>query len=54
MVFFVSLGVCLSERDSAFGPDVLVGWPNPLLVAAYSGWLMTVAWRAMQLRSQRA
>lgn len=50
LVFIVSLGVMLSQSDGKFGPDVLVGWPNRLTVLAYSGWLMTVAWRAAQFR----
>lgn len=51
LVFILSLGVMLSQSDGKFGPDVLIGWPNRLTVLAYSGWLMTVAWRAAQLHT---
>jgi Protein of unknown function (DUF998) len=47
-------GIMLSQHDGKFGPEVLVGWPNRLEVLAYSVWLMTVAWHAIQLRSQEA
>lgn len=50
----VSSGVMLSQHDGKFGPEVLVGWPNRVEVLAYSVWLMTVAWHAIQLRSQEA
>ncbi len=32
-----------------FGPHVWVGWLNRLVMVAYSGWLLTVAWRTIQL-----
>jgi hypothetical protein len=37
-----------------FGPNVWIGWPNRILMVAYSGWLMLVAWRAAQLSKQRS
>ena len=40
----------LSQSGGEFGPDVLAGWPNRFLVAAYCAWLITAAWRAGQLR----
>jgi hypothetical protein len=49
-----SSGIMLSQHDGKFGPEVLVGWPNRLEVLAYSVWLMTVAWNAIQLRGQGA
>jgi hypothetical protein len=30
------------------GPEVLIGWPNRLLILADSAWVMVVAWRAAQ------
>jgi Protein of unknown function (DUF998) len=54
LVSSVSSGVMLSQHDGKFGPEVLVGWPNRLEVLAYSVWLMTVAWHAIQLRSQES
>ena len=40
----------LSQSGGEFGPDVLAGWPNRFLVAAYCAWLITAAWRAGRLR----
>jgi Protein of unknown function (DUF998) len=54
LVSSVSSGVMLSQHDGRFGPEVLVGWPNRLEVLAYSLWLITVAWHAIQLRSEEA
>ena len=49
VVSFVSIGVMVSQSGGKFGPEVLVGWPNRFEVLAYSVWLMTVAWYALQL-----
>ena len=54
LVSSVSSGIMLAQHDGKFGPEVLVGWPNRIEVLAYSVWLMTVAWHAIQLRSQQA
>ena len=40
---FVSLGVMLSRSGGRFGPDVPVGWPNRVEVAAYAAWVIVVA-----------
>lgn len=32
----------LLNNDGQLGPGVWIGWPNRLLVAAYSGWLITI------------
>jgi hypothetical protein len=53
LVSFVSLSVMVSRSGGEFGPDVLVGWPNRIEVAAYSVWLMVVARQAIRVRSQR-
>ncbi len=37
---------------STFGPDVLIGWTNRLLILTYSAWLITVAWQAIRLSKQ--
>jgi len=52
LLMFATMAVMLPHNDGAFGPDVLIGWPNRLLVGAYSGWLMVVAWHATQLNRQ--
>lgn len=42
----------LSQSGGQFGPDVLVGWPNRLVVLAYCGWLMAAARGAIQVERQ--
>jgi hypothetical protein len=37
-----------------FGPNVWIGWPNRIVMIAYSRWLITVAWRALQLSTPRS
>ncbi len=41
MVIMMFIG--LSQSGGEFGPGVLIGWPNRLVVLAYCGWLMVVA-----------
>jgi hypothetical protein len=50
VVMFATLFIGLSQSGGEFGPDVPIGWPNRLLMLAYGGWLMVVAWRAAQLQ----
>lgn len=52
LVFGVSMAVMLPRNDGEFGPDVLIGWPNRLIMVANYGWLMVVAWRAAQVQGQ--
>jgi len=52
LVFFLSVAVMLSQSGREFGPDVLIGWPNRLIVLAYSGWRIVVAWYALRLSRQ--
>ena len=47
------LFVGLSQTGGKFGPDVLIGWPNRLLMGGYGVWLITVALRALQLQRNR-
>lgn len=49
LVAFVSLGVMLSQSNGAFGPDVLVGWPNRFEIITNAAWVMVVAWQASKL-----
>lgn len=53
LVFVSSVAVMLPRGNGEFGPDVLIGWPNRLLVLAYSAWLMVVAWQATRVGGQR-
>ena len=50
VVMFATLFIGLSQSGGEFGPDVPIGWPNRLLMLAYGGWLMIVAWRAAQVQ----
>jgi Protein of unknown function (DUF998) len=45
MVVVVGIGL---SNGGQFGQDVLVGWPNRLLVVAYNGWVGVVAWSLVQ------
>lgn len=42
----------LSLNDGEFGPGVLAGWPNRLMVVSYCVWLITVARAADRLQIQ--
>jgi len=52
MVTMLFIG--LSRSGGEFGPDVLIGWPNRILIVAYSGWLMAVASQAVKLYGQKS
>jgi hypothetical protein len=54
LVMFVTLLVLLPQNGGKFGPHVIIGWPNRLVVLTYCGWLMLVAWHAIKLRGQKA
>lgn len=45
----IMLFIGLSQTGGEFGPAVLVGWPNRLLLLAYGAWLATVGWHAARL-----
>ena len=49
VLMVATLFIGLSQNGGEFGPDVLVGWPNRLVMFAYGAWLITVARRASQL-----
>lgn len=46
--------ILLPRNGGKFGPGVVVGLPNRLFVIACCVWLMTVAWRRIRLRGQKA
>jgi hypothetical protein len=50
VLMFAMLFIGLTQTGGEFGPSVLIGWPNRLLVAAYCAWLMMTAWHAERLR----
>jgi hypothetical protein len=43
VLMVVMMFVGLSQSGGEFGSDVLIGWPNRLVVLAYCGWLMVAA-----------
>ena len=51
VIMFGSLFIMLGQSGK-FGPDVMIGWPNRLLVVTYCAWLITVAWLVDRLRGQ--
>jgi len=53
LVMFVSMFIMLGQTQGKFGPNVLIGWPNRLVVLSYCAWLMVVGWRASQLSNSR-
>ena len=53
LVFAGAMAVLLPLHDGKLGPDVLIGWPNRFMMLAYSGWLLTVAWYAIQVDSRQ-
>lgn len=52
VLMFAAVFIGLSQSGGEFGPEVLAGWPNRLLVVTYCVWLITTAWWADQLRGQ--
>jgi hypothetical protein len=52
LAFALSMAVMFPE-DGKFGPDALIGWPNRLMIVAYSGWLMVVARQAIQAHGRQ-
>jgi hypothetical protein len=53
LVFVASVAVMLPRANGEFGPEVPIGWPNRLLVLAYSAWLMVAPWQAIRVGKQR-
>jgi hypothetical protein len=45
VVFGVSIAVLLPRAGGNFGPEVVIGWQNRLLMVTYCVWLTTVGWR---------
>lgn len=44
----------LARTGGEFGPEVLVGWPNRILIVAYCAWLLTAAGQASRLAEQKS
>jgi hypothetical protein len=54
VVMQVLLFTGLARTGGEFGPDVLVGWPNRILIVAYCAWLLTTASQASRLADQKS
>jgi uncharacterized protein DUF998 len=53
LVFALSMAFMFPD-DGTFGPDVLIGWPNRFMIAAYSVWMMVVAWQAIRVGAEKS
>jgi uncharacterized protein DUF998 len=54
VVMVAALFIGLSQSGGKFGPGVLIGWPNRILMFAYEAWLIVVALRVVQLHKNHA
>jgi hypothetical protein len=50
-VFVAALGAMLPAHGGVPGPEVLVGWPNRIMILAHCGWVMLAAQLAARLPS---
>ena len=51
VIFVASMVTMLPRNGGQPGPEVLVGWPNRLMILAHCAWLMPVAWYTITLSS---
>jgi hypothetical protein len=49
IVMMAAVLIGLENNGGKFGAEMLVGWPNRLLILAYCVWMMTAAWWANRL-----
>lgn len=49
VLLIAALFIGLSRSGGQFGPGVLVGWPNRLLIVSSCAWTMVAAWRTIQI-----
>jgi hypothetical protein len=54
LLMIIILAVTFPQSGGKFGPNVLIGWPNRLVMVGYCAWLISVAWRAAQLYKQKS
>ena len=53
VLMFTTLGITLAQSGGQFGPSVVIGWPNRLVVIAYAAWLIVVSRRATRFTSNQ-
>jgi uncharacterized protein DUF998 len=46
IVFIASMAIMLPRNDGKPGPNVLVGWPNRVMILAHCAWIMPLAWHS--------
>ena len=51
--FLVHLAIFVIPLGDASGPGVPIGWPPRFLFLTYMVWLITLAWQAVRVRSQK-
>jgi hypothetical protein len=51
VLFMVAMAVQLPRNGGRPGPEVLVGWPNRLMILAQCAWLIHTGWRLLRRRS---
>jgi hypothetical membrane protein len=54
VVMQILLFTGLARTGGQFGPEVLVGWPNRILIVAYCAWLLIAASQASRLTEQKS
>jgi hypothetical protein len=54
LVMQILLFMGLAKTGGEIGPEVLVGWPNRILIVAYCAWLLTAASQARRLTQQKS
>ena len=44
--------ILIAQSQNKFGPTVVVGWPNRVLIVAYASWMMALSWLVLQLHKR--
>ncbi len=44
ILFIGSMAIMLPRNEGKPGPNVLVGWPNRIMILAHCAWIMPLAW----------
>lgn len=53
VVFVGSMAIMLPRHGGRPGPEVLVGWPNRIMILAHCAWLMPLAWHVIVFTDPR-
>ena len=52
--FVVHLSIFVIPLGDYYGPGLQIGWPPRILFLTYMVWLITLAWQAIKVRSQKS